>query len=660
MVDAIELQVTTVAPTGRLLDNPNLGRIVEDRIRGDWPDRPGGAKPEGVLSASRRLYGFDVFADGRVRFPLETAVMQRWTIPRRDDFASDRETVSLINLSQDSEPSSPNASVNSAEERLFADGGARRVRSQIFATSRTARQIPDRQVYPDAQAQEIDQKRRYVWSGDDPKKPPAESIVRSVVRPAALPVHNLLPAFVWSSPASQPQHGAALSRSTRIRIPFTRPAMTSGVEERVGIVLWPPNILGAWVEANGKGLWNVGDLANGFVRPLEPLADEGQTPIDMKGLSAGAEWRQQPPFFTDDDLGPGGAYVTRWGADPIHSEGEVGWFIGLNNFADRPYWADNAIDSIDAEDKDTGILWPECEVYKPRLVENVLMPLPKSKDDSNSKSNGAVDLVAESKAAQDNQFMMVSLLTYAPCFDVDTERWYVDVDIDPGASPDPFLRLGLVRFQPHAARNLQVSFPTAEWVQIVGKRREVRLEVRPPAPGKVRYVAVVTVESPLIDRYDERASQPRHVVSTEPVDPATGVTTDPAGAPATMIRATLIERIGTNENLTFERTARMGQLNKDLTGGAELEPIQSIARVRFGRLEDGIPASARLCLELPESYKPSPSDSKSTSAQYEVFVEEFLSIKAANQSDGATEQQESSIESGTRFAVKMQVPSYAG
>jgi len=110
--------------------------------------------------------------------------------------------------------------VNSAEERLFADGGARRVRSRIFATSRTARQIPDRQVYPDAQAQEIDRKRRSVWSGDDPKAPPPQSVVRLIVRPAALPVHSLLPAFVWSSPASQPQHVAALSR---IR-PFESPS----------------------------------------------------------------------------------------------------------------------------------------------------------------------------------------------------------------------------------------------------------------------------------------------------------------------------------------------------------------------------------------------------------------------------------------------------
>jgi hypothetical protein len=103
----------------------------------------------------------------------------------------------------------------------------------------------------------------------------------------------------------------------------------------------------------------------------------------------------------------------------------------------------------------------------------------------------------------------------------------------------------------------------------------------------------------------------------------------------------------------------MGQLNKDLTGGEELAPIQSIARVRFGRLEDGIPASATLCLELPASYEPFPSDPKSTSLQYEIFVEEFLSIKAANQGDGTTKEQETNIESGTRFAVKMLVPSYA-
>jgi hypothetical protein len=463
---------------------------------------------------------------------------------------------------------------------------------------------------------------------------------------------------------------AARSAATRIRIPFSRPAMTSGVDERVGIVLWPPNILGAWIEAKkpetaDKTLWNVGDMAMGSVRPVEPLGKGGQTPVDMTTLGTGLNWR---PSFSDDDLGPGGAYVTRWGADPIHPEGEVGWFIGLNSFADRPYWADTAIDSIDAEDKDTGVLWPECDVYKPRLVENVLMPLPKSEDDANSKGASApagaankqtaVAPVAEGKAADDHQFMMVSLLTYAPRFDVDTERWYVDVDIDPGASPDPFLRVGLVRFQPHAARNLQVSFPTAEWVQIVAKRREVRLEVRPPASEEARYVAVITVGSPLIDSYDAAASEPRRVVTVGPVDTKPDSAPDPEGAPATMVRATLIERIATDENLSFERTARMGQLNKDLSRGEELEPIESVGRVRFGRLERGEPASVTLSLELPEAYaNPGP---ESGSPEYAVFVEEFLSIKAANQADETPPDKEEYIESGTRFAVKVPIPRQGG
>jgi WD domain, G-beta repeat len=685
MIDSIELRVTAVAPTGRPLDNPNLGRIPEDRIRGDWPDNPSdssksiggpenqvlaedliqadwlgdpdaGDESKGRLSASRRLYGFDVFADGRVHFPPETAVMQRWTIARRDDFVSSREAVSLIRLSQDSERLSPNAgaSASSAEERLFANGGARRVHSRIFATSRTAKQIPDRQVYPDAQEQKIDLTRRYVWSGDAPETPPPQSILRSVVRPAALPVHSLLPAFVWSEPASQPKTGAAMSRSTRIRIPFSRPAMTSGVEERVGIVLWPPNILGSWIEVNkDKALWDVTDLAQGKIRPIEPLPDGGGSNVDMNALGSGP--------FTDDDLGPGGVYVTRWGADPIHPEGELGWFIGLNSFADQPYWAKTAIDSIDAEDKDTGILWPECDVYKPRFVKNVLMPLPKSETDANPKSKDtAAAPVAEGKAADDHQFMMVSLLTYAPRFDVDTERWYVDVDIDPGASPDPFLRLGLVRFQPHAARNLQVSFPTAEWVQIVGKRRDVKVEVYPPAPNQFRYFAVVTVESPLIERVDDKASNSRRVVSMEPVDANPDSPSDPSGAPTTMIRATLIERHMTDQNLTFERSARRGKLDKSLSGGEELEPIQATGRVRFGRLENGSPASVVLCLELPDTYGDSTFESESGSIRYAVFVEEYLSMKAANQNgQPIDEQAEQYTESGTRFAVKLPIPGLA-
>jgi hypothetical protein len=51
-------------------------------------------------------------------------------------------------------------------------------------------------------------------------------------------------------------------------------------------------------------------------------------------------------------------------------------------------WRATAIDSIAAEGGDTGVLWPEERQLEPRLVENVLMPIPEAEqkqEDANTK-----------------------------------------------------------------------------------------------------------------------------------------------------------------------------------------------------------------------------------------------------------------------------------
>ena len=55
-----------------------------------------------------------------------------------------------------------------------------------------------------------------------------------------------------------------------------------------------------------------------------------------------------------------------------------------------------------------------------------------------------------------------SLLTFVPSFDVDHETWYCDVEICASLAPEPFMRLGLVRYQPYAPPDLRVSEPVVE------------------------------------------------------------------------------------------------------------------------------------------------------------------------------------------------------
>ena len=78
-----------------------------------------------------------------------------------------------------------------------------------------------------------------------------------------------------------------------------------------------------------------------------------------------------------------------------------------------------------------------------------------------------------------------ALLTFTPRFDVDHETWFCDVEIVAGMAPEPFMRLGLVRYQPYAPAELRVSEPVVEWLQIP-QQRTVAVSVDPNEPRRIR------------------------------------------------------------------------------------------------------------------------------------------------------------------------------
>lgn len=84
----------------------------------------------------------------------------------------------------------------------------------------------------------------------------------------------------------------------------------------------------------------------------------------------------------------------------------------------------------------------------------------------------------------------VSLITYEPCFDADRGQWYVDIEITPSKSSDPFVWFGLVRFQEHAPERLQVSEPVVAWAQLM-PRRTVSVRAVKDEEGHVTIMADV-------------------------------------------------------------------------------------------------------------------------------------------------------------------------
>ncbi|WP_076860161.1 hypothetical protein [Bradyrhizobium mercantei] len=643
----IELRVRAVSPNGRPMDNPLLGRTPEDRSRGLWPEKPAeNTSVNSGASLTRRLYGFDVDEEGRVCFTPEEIVFNKWS-PKPDCKVAP-EDITLVDLAAESEygavaPPQPAQSHTGVDQpaqqtsdngrrspqRYFTDGTARRVQAYFAVTSRTARLVPERSSYPDAAQQQHDRDRLFAYERDARGKPAMTSaIIRSIVRPLALPRNNVLPAFVWTTDFSAITGISTISRRTRIRIPFVRPAMTSGEDERIGIVLWPPNILGASTEPGAAGplsTWTEADLTVGKIRRAEPLeTNEPQNKlIDLQALAKkdpqvkgqdGADWRFG--YFSDEDLGPGGIYVSRWGADPIHDAGEMAWFMHPRAFRDLPDWSATAVDSIAAEDEDTGVLWPEEDRYAPRLVENVLMPIPGNNPGKIGADENQGQVGDQNDPSKKPEFMLVSLLTYAPRFDLESETWYIDVEIDPGTAPDPFLRLGLVRFQPHANRPVQVSYPVDQEIQVVGYRRDVKV-------SRVREGEVtVRVEGPVIGKMTSEA-------------------------PLTIIRASLIERRTTEYGLTYEWPARA--VGPD---GSLGEPIEQVSYAN-SQSDDLIWEGT---FHLPTK------DSSDDLVQYAVFIEECYRMRRATFDEEPVKDEPDPTQrndptywrdSGPRFAVRI-------
>jgi len=113
------------------------------------------------------------------------------------------------------------------------------------------------------------------------------------------------------------------------------------------------------------------------------------------------------------DLGQAEPFISRWGADPIRDNPDD---------RQRPDWRfDETLFAVEAD----------------QLVKDMWMPLP-------GEQRGS-DQPAGPTAAH-----KVDLLTFVPLYDRESDCWMVDIEMRPNDVATPILRLGLVRYQPHA------------------------------------------------------------------------------------------------------------------------------------------------------------------------------------------------------------------
>lgn len=397
-----QITASVTLPGRSVFDDEERGRSLAQKRADVWPRDP---KPDGTseFRKAETLFGFKVFADGQIELPMSEVLLLRMDALPPPVGASETDKIPLDACFL-AKAGKPTAFGRRSEGHLFGDGKARHMILWPQSIARTASEmtmmarVEGGQLIGETPLPEDDM----VLPGER-----VRVTLPASVRP--LPPRALSPFPIFWLRQTQDRQVIELRRSARIRLPLARGWFSSGVDERLGIIFWPPEL------------------------PVsDPLRDR-----DLLPLVPGAALRHNLHNFVDEDLGPGGAYVSRMGADPIRNLGK------------RSGWSSFAAPSV--------FLSPaairNCEAggYVPSV------PVPLS--------------VSENEPDKPVPVLTVALQTFAPRFDAAAETWHVDLDIDSGGLLEPFVRLGLLRYQPHAPLALRASSPVVQWMQPIADRR---------------------------------------------------------------------------------------------------------------------------------------------------------------------------------------------
>ncbi|RWP58626.1 hypothetical protein [Mesorhizobium sp.] len=583
---AIEIRASGAAAARGRFDDAARGRSRDDQARGLWP------KPDGISFLNpTRLFGFELNPVGSVTFDQETV-----TLLRIEGFPPETRRIDLLDQQRNAdELNTPNADGGNSPLRAqrpaaFPDACARYIRLFAVAISRHVGSLRTRY---DELPETLNRITPEQVDGKPTGKPMAlkEFWLPATVRPPRAVPKSALPSFVWEDHTLVVSNGDVGSetkvplvytkRSSRVRVRLKRPWFVTGEGERLGVVIWPPNLF----------TLDSDNVRNDRIKP--PPADRQE--IDLRKLPDDGSGI---PYLQDADLGMGGQWVTRWASDPIRSLGQVdGWLLSKDNLPHE-------------EIKDTKSYFeqpPEMISPDALLVINVLMPVPVDADarpTDDAKSAGG--------------FMAVSLVTFAPRFDPEQEDWYADVDINPCGAIYPFVRLGLVRYQPNAPRALQVSEPVVEWMQIMPERKVSAKATRKKIDGVDKVLITATVEGAF--------SQP-----------------DPKGS-------------NTNESTERAPVMRLALLRRE----APLEGELLGSEVKFGAEQSPYATCSSECMAWSATFVVPLVDYGRKGERWTVYAEEVDRLRPASYIDEpryGTRSDNAFAETGPRFTARLPLES---
>ncbi|ESY08733.1 hypothetical protein NKJ16_24845 [Mesorhizobium sp. M0179] len=505
LVESFQIVATAVATAGFQIDALDRGRSMISRRSGRWPTRSRGDGCE-VYERPTDVVGFKVDANGAVTLPRESVALltvanlpstkaigpdllrfkavptqgkaqkalrvrpntAEWeksgslvftpTAGRRTKIAlwplfaaaiADAKLEQWIALPKNGVDRTNRVRLLQIQRpHKFADTLARKLTLDLVLVSRGAAAFETEPSYVGGKEQALF--RRQPLKREEQAMKAASQIevwMNSTKRPAAPDVRRPEPSFVFTRDLGKVENSETvthtLERRARTRLYLGRGWFDSGEGERLGIVLWPPDY--------DKLDWTV--LENNTVRV------NGRN-LDLKE-------------FDDRDLGAGGAYATRWGGDPIREDdfAQKGYFIPGDAFADVEELQPNDGKKSTKDEKTSTGRAVSANPHAPIFVTSALMPIPKA------ASPRPADPAATAEVVDNPEFLPVSLIAYQPCFDLDREEWYVDVDLRANRASEPFVRFGLVRYQEHSiSKTLTTSEPVTVQIQLL-PRREVKVLV---------------------------------------------------------------------------------------------------------------------------------------------------------------------------------------
>ena len=247
--------------------------------------------------------------------------------------------------------------------------------------------------------------------------------IPSSARPAAPDVAYVLPTFKWERD-DEGDHRKHVRRGESVRVWMRRPWFSSGDGEQLAVLLEPGvSLPPGWVQHDPQlelSLAHLSDEPPHIV--MQPLGRTGGPRRSASIQASGSQASQQtspndfgafqqfafspsvnPPISSDEKTKMLQPYITSWGLDPV-------WKSALP--ASKP----------------TVAAFPLHTGYATGLT---LEELPAS--------------------------VKVNAVAHDVYFDRERKMWYCDIEINPGNTYFPFVRLALARYQPHSVPNAHLS-----------------------------------------------------------------------------------------------------------------------------------------------------------------------------------------------------------